>query len=177
MTAPDVDAMVANQEEALLYATMHQQDSNLARAYLALLAALREARARVAELEAFAAHLDERLTATVAAPPAAQGEPVAWGVEFKRHDETEWSMSGPWYNFDEAYDDQSRLLLHQWPANIIPLYAAPVRVTEEMFEAAEHAYNQSLVADFDAGNVIRDRAKYLRDALTAALAASKGVGE
>jgi hypothetical protein len=49
-----------------------------------------------------------------------------------------------------------------------------VVVTEAMFEAATHAYEQSLAADFDAGNVIRDRGKYLRAAIDAAINAGAG---
>ena len=62
---------------------------------------------------------------TLLAVVARAGEAVAWVVEFKRNDENEWRKSGPHLDYAEAERDQTRLLLRQWPAHIIPLYAHP----------------------------------------------------
>ena len=68
---------------------------------------------------------DARHLRTLLAVVARAGEAVAWVVEFKRNDENEWRKSGPHLDYAEAERDQTRLLLRQWPAHIIPLYAHP----------------------------------------------------
>jgi hypothetical protein len=82
---------------------------------------------------------------TLLAVVARAGEAVAWVVEFKRNDENEWRKSGPHLDYAEAERDQTRLLLRQWPAHIIPLYAHPADARDrgdagEAVSAAELAH-------------------------------------